>query len=315
MAEPLVTVITTAFDRDDTLASTVDSVKAQTFTDFEHLIAADDGSSDDTVAVSKQLAEGDERIRVIDHPHTNQPGGINIALAAARGRYVCFIDSDDVMMPTYVERMLEPWQDDPELGFAYTDAWNIDHDSKRIRRTTFLERYEPRGVDLSSAEQLLTALLDLNFISEESMVRRDVLAEIGGFDETMTHSTDYDVWARVLARGHRGIRVPGKLLIQRSTSTSLSRNAPALAECNAKIMNKLIHELPASPRVKELAAKRLVEIEADLRQLNEPGAGQRAVAAARGRAGAVKRRLRAGDMYFDTPPDEVTAAFPDLESL
>ena len=315
MNEPTVTVVTTAFDRAHTLASTVASVKAQTFTDYEHVIAADGGSSDDTVAVAESLASGDDRIRVIHHPHTNQPGGINIALDASRGRFVCFIDSDDVMMPRYIEAMLAPWERDPDLGFAYTDAWNLDHDTKRIRRSTFLERYEPRGVPIDTADQLLTALIDHNFVSEESMVRRECLVEIGGFDDTMTHSTDYDVWVRILANGHRGTRVPGAFLIQRMTSDSLSRNTGALWECNRKIMRKLADDLPASPAVKQLARERLVEIEADIRRLRSPDAAQRAAAAARRRAGAVKRRLLARNFYLDTAPAEIREAFPDLDAL
>lgn len=314
MADPAVTVITTAFNRAHTVASTIRSVRAQTFGDYEHVIAADDGSPDETTAVVNELAREDPRIRVIEHAHTNQPGGINIGLEHARGEHVAFIDSDDVMMPRYLEVMMAAWERDPELGFAYTDAWNFDHHSKRINRTTFLERYVPE-IPGPSAEELLIALIPVNFISEESTVRRVALEDIGGFDETMTHSTDYDVWVRILSKGYRGVRVDGPLLIHRNTPDSLSKNEIALYECNRLIFEKLANELPASDRVKGLARERIVQIDAALKRLSSPTASQRTVAGTRRALGRIKRRALDRRLYFDTPPAPIREAFPDLDSL
>jgi glycosyltransferase involved in cell wall biosynthesis len=315
MSDPLISVVTTAYNRAHTIGSTVDSVQAQTLTDFEHLIATDAGSSDDTAAVVDRLAEGDDRIRAIHHAHTNQPGGINIGLEKARGRYVCFIDSDDVMLPRYLELMTAPWRDDPELGFAYTDAWSMDDATKRIRRRTFLQLYEPRDVPLGTADQLLTALIDLNFISEESTARRDVIEAVGGFDETMTHSTDYDLWVRVLARGFRGTRVRGPLLLHRDSSDSLSKNTAALWECNRKIMGKLAGDLPVSDQIKGLARARIEQLDAGLQRLEHPSRGQRIITLVRRPVGRARRLLLDHRRHLQTPPAEIQAAFPDLERV
>jgi glycosyltransferase involved in cell wall biosynthesis len=315
MPDPLISVVTTAYNRAHTIGSTIDSVQAQTLGDFEHLIATDAGSSDDTAAVVDRLAARDDRIRVIHHAHTNQPGGINIALEKARGRYVCFIDSDDVMLPRYLELMIAPWREDPELGFAYTDAWSMDDATKRVRRRTFLELYEPRDVPLASADELLTALIDLNFISEESTARRDVIEAVGGFDETMTHSTDYDLWVRVLARGFRGTRVPGPLLLHRDSTDSLSKNTAALWECNRKIMGKIADELPVAAPIKQLAGRRIEQLDAGLGRLDHPSAGQRMIASLRRPAGRVRRRLMDHRRHLKTPPAEIQAAFPDLRRV
>jgi glycosyltransferase involved in cell wall biosynthesis len=316
MPDPLISVVTTAYNRAHTIGSTISSVQAQTLTDFEHVIATDAGSSDDTAATVDRLAAGDDRIRVVHHAHTNQPGGLNIGLEGARGTYVCFIDSDDVMLPRYLQLMTAPWKDDPELGFAYTDAWSMDDATKRVRRRTFLDLYEPRDLPLGTAEQLLTALIDLNFISEESTARRDVIEAVGGFDETMSHSTDYDLWVRVLARGFRGIRAPGPpLLLHRDSSDSLSKNTAALWECNRKIMGKLADELPVSDQIKRLARGRIEELDAGLERLGHPSRGQRLVASVRRPAGRARRLLLDRRRHLKAPPAEIQAAFPDLERV
>lgn len=315
MADPLVTVITTAFDRAHTIASTISSVKAQTFTDFEHLIAADGGSTDNTVELAIELAKQDDRIRVIHHAHTNQPGGNNIAIENARGRYVCFIDSDDVMLPRYLEEMTAPWERNPELGFAYTDAWRMDNRTKRVRRRTFLDTYGPKDTPLDSPEQLLSALMDLNFISEESMVTRAALEDIGGFDESLTHSTDYDVWARVLAKGYAAVRVRGPLLIHRDSPDSLSKNSAALLECNKVIYEKLTGELEPPESIRQLARVRIEEIDEQLAKLASPTLPKRALDYSRPRLGAVRKRLLDQRIYLDTPPPEIREAFPNLKAL
>lgn len=315
MTEPIVTVITTAFNRARTVPSTIQSVRAQTLTDFEHIIAADAGSTDTTVEVVKELASQDDRVRVIHHEHTNQPGGINIGLANARGKYISFLDSDDVMLPQYLEIMTGALAKDPPLGLAYTDAWRMDDVTKRVRRETFMDRYEPQGDSLDSPEQLLTALIDLNFITGESTVKRSAMEDIGGFDESMTHSTDYDVWVRMLASGHPAVRVPGPLLIHRDTSGSLSKNTKALYQCNKKILQKLIDEFEVSDELEELARRQIEQLDGKIAQLSDVSGSHEAAARFRRRIGAIRRHLLDRRIYFNTPPPEIRAAFPDLSVL
>ena len=93
MTAPVVTIILPVFNRAATLRRCVESVRAQTFADWE-LIAVDDASTDDSIAVLESF--GDPRIRVLCHDTNRGPGAArNTALASARGEFFALIDSDD----------------------------------------------------------------------------------------------------------------------------------------------------------------------------------------------------------------------------
>ncbi len=101
---PEVSVILPFFDRAATLPRCIESVRAQTFSDWE-LIAVDDGSSDGSLAVLKTF--GDSRIRVLRHEKNAGPGAArNTAIEAARGNYLALIDSDDEWFPTKLEKQI-----------------------------------------------------------------------------------------------------------------------------------------------------------------------------------------------------------------
>jgi teichuronic acid biosynthesis glycosyltransferase TuaG len=99
MAMALVSIITPAYNSTRTLGETIESVQAQSFTDWE-MIIVDDASGDGTTALASRYAADDARIRVIRR-HEN--GGVavarNQALAAATGRYIAFLDADDLWLP------------------------------------------------------------------------------------------------------------------------------------------------------------------------------------------------------------------------
>lgn len=103
---PLISVLIPAYNAVKTLPACIDSILAQTEPDFE-VIIVEDGSTDDTPALCDQIARQDARIRVIHR--TNEGVGMarNTALDAAKGEYLCFVDSDDYVSPHYLALLLD----------------------------------------------------------------------------------------------------------------------------------------------------------------------------------------------------------------
>jgi glycosyltransferase involved in cell wall biosynthesis len=118
MTMPTLSVLMPAFNRERYIAAAIESVLVQTFTDFE-LVIVDDCSTDSTAAIAKGYATRDTRVRVVvNDRNLGQFPNRNRAAALARGRYLKYHDSDDVMYPHCLETMLVALERHPEAGFA-----------------------------------------------------------------------------------------------------------------------------------------------------------------------------------------------------
>jgi glycosyltransferase involved in cell wall biosynthesis len=113
---PAVTIEMTAFNSARYITKAIESVLAQTFTDFELLIA-DDGSTDSTPDIIRRF--GDRRIRYIPLPHKNCASARNTVITHARGRYLLCVDSDDFLAEDYLETILSYAQNHPHVDFFY----------------------------------------------------------------------------------------------------------------------------------------------------------------------------------------------------
>ena len=102
--KPKISVIIPVYNAEKYLAATLDSVLTGRFADFE-IIAVNDGSSDTSLAILKEYRARDGRIRIIDKPNSGVSDTRNVAIAAAEGRYIAFLDADDIYSPDYLERM------------------------------------------------------------------------------------------------------------------------------------------------------------------------------------------------------------------
>ena len=125
MMAPIVSVLMTAYNRERYIAAAIDSVLGQTFEDFE-LIVSDDASSDRTVAIADAYARRDPRIRVTvnprnlgDYPNRRQ------AASLARGEFLNYHDSDDIMYPHCLAVMIDAIKSAPTAAFALSAscAW------------------------------------------------------------------------------------------------------------------------------------------------------------------------------------------------
>jgi glycosyltransferase involved in cell wall biosynthesis len=187
---PLVSIVLPTFNRLKYLRPAVDSVFAQTFQDWE-LIIADDASDEDTRAYLRRL-ETEPRVRVIWLPHSGNPSAVrNAAVRAARGKYVAFLDSDDLWMPLKLERQIEALQARGVCRWSYTGYVCIDASGELQMDAT--RRWIPfRGAIL---EHLLAHAVAI--WTPAVVVERRLLEEVGGFDEQLPLYEDYDLWLRL----------------------------------------------------------------------------------------------------------------------
>jgi glycosyltransferase involved in cell wall biosynthesis len=190
---PVVSIIMPTFNRLEFLKPAIDSVFAQTFEDWE-LIVADDGSSEPARAYLAGLQDH-PRVRVVWLPHTGKPSLVsNVAIRAARGEYVAFLDSDDVWLPKKLEIQIASLRQHPERGWGYTKFALIDASGNRTDPARTRNWPTPSGWIL---ERLL---VEETVIAQPSViVARRLLAELGAFDETLVMCYDDELWFRLAA--------------------------------------------------------------------------------------------------------------------
>lgn len=178
------------FDRLQFLPQTIESVFAQTFTDWE-LIIADDGSGEDTRAYLRSLIG--PRVRLLCMAHTGRPGAmLNAALRVARGEYVAFLDSDDVWLPRKLELQVASLRRHPARRWGCTGFALIDAAGRPL--------VAARAAWPASSGWVRDHLLTDAIIAMPSVIAsRSLLEEVGPFDEELAMNYDGDLWLRFAA--------------------------------------------------------------------------------------------------------------------
>ena len=129
MIPGLVSVMMPAYNAERYIASAIESVLAQTYSDWE-LLVVDDGSTDRTGEIAAGV--GDPRVRVLRQANGGEAAARNHALRSMRGEYLAFLDSDDRFLPEHLALTVEFLKDRPEVDGVYTDGYHVDSDDNRL---------------------------------------------------------------------------------------------------------------------------------------------------------------------------------------
>ena len=237
MNSPVVCVIIPAYNAAGFIRRAVDSVLAQTFQDFE-LLVVDDGSTDDTRTV---LASYGDRIRLLTKENGGPAAARNHGLRHAQGRYVAFLDSDDYWLPGKLEHQVRLLDNRHEIGFCSTATMVVDTAG------------EPAGdwPCWAGADPLPDILFmhgaAISGSTSGVLARRELLVELGGFDETLRGYEDPDLWIRLAAcSGYACIREPLTVVVR--TPGSVSSHLPNMRRATLLSFRKNRHLLPPAKR-------------------------------------------------------------------
>jgi glycosyltransferase involved in cell wall biosynthesis len=182
------------YNKGQFIAEAIESVLRQTFTDFE-LIVVDDASTDDSLAIINEVAKADARIKIL----TNETNSgisftLNKAMKAASGQYLCFIDSDDLIRPERLEKMVNALKGRPGY-IAYTDVFRIDKDGEVIKGSYLGSKRLPPDGD-AYAYLLREWIWGLSTM----MFPASVIQEVGYSDESLSWGEDLDYVLRITER-------------------------------------------------------------------------------------------------------------------
>jgi len=232
MSVPTVSVIIPTYNRANTLQRAIDSVRAQSFEDWE-LVIVDDGSTDGTPDLLSEYADRlGERLTILRQSNRGCSAARNRGIDYARGRFVAFLDSDDEFMPTKLGRQMQLFAGCPNLDFVYSDYSFVDLQGVRSP-SAFSAKFPiarefkayPVGDRLNAAgPDLFCMLLRGYFIATiVGMVRRESLGRIR-FDERISYSEEWLFFLQ-LARTGQGGFVDEPLSMHHFTEGSLTRSS------------------------------------------------------------------------------------------
>lgn len=188
-AMPLISVITPAFNAASTLGAAIDSLRAQTLADWE-MIIIDDCSQDGTTALAERYASDDERIRIIRRAENGGAAAArNVGLEVAKGRYIAFLDADDVWLPNKLQSQLD-FMKEHKVAISYTACRRFGKDTAqagrllKARRRLVFEHFLRQNPVV-----LVTVMIDGQMI------------EPFQFDELRAHE-DLALWLRLTRDGY-----------------------------------------------------------------------------------------------------------------
>lgn len=227
---PLVSVVIPCYNYGQYLEEAVRSVLRQTFQDFE-IVVVDDGSDEPaTLEVLSRLSH--PRLRLLRQPNRGLPAARNAGIRQAQGKYVCCLDADDLLAPTYLEKAVHLLECFPTVGFAY--SW--------------VERFGDEGGIWETQPFNLANLLDYNHVSVAAVFRRSAWARVGGYWEAMRPGfEDWEFWVRLGACGYPGRLIPEPLLLYRKHGATMVHAAIAQREALMRKIRKRHARLYRNP--------------------------------------------------------------------
>lgn len=223
----LVSIITPSYNAAEFIAETIDSILAQTYTNWE-LLVTDDCSTDNSRAIVQEYAERDARIRLFClERNSGAAVARNRSIEEARGRYIAFCDSDDRWYPEKLERQLR-FMREKDCALSYTSYMVCDERNHITGIVVCTHRVSFASLKRDDGIGCLTAVYDTE--------------KVGGriFLPDLRKRQDWGLWLRVMARCRVAYGMKEPLAYYRIRSGSISRNKMSLVRFNISVYEKVL---------------------------------------------------------------------------
>jgi glycosyltransferase involved in cell wall biosynthesis len=248
---PRVSVIVPAYNAEAHIRQALESVVAQTFRDWE-VVVADDGSTDATAAIAASFGP---RVRIVGTATRSGPAAArNAAIAEASGELLAFLDADDYWLPNYLAAQLQLYDLN---GGAGGDVGIVAANACVLGPTGLLPG-TLRDYVVSPPRITLSNLLASNPIFILSTVSpRRIVDRAGGFAPEVVGAEDHDLWLRITELGYRVLSNPAPLAVYRLSAGSLSRSTTTMARAEQAVYRRALARGNLTPSQRRIALRQL----------------------------------------------------------
>ncbi len=193
----LVSIILPVYNGERYLREAIDSVCAQTYTDWE-LIVVDDGSTDASATIVQEYADNDARIRLVRQENKKLPAALNTGHRAARGEFLTWTSDDNRLKPDFLTVLVAEMQQRPSVDMLFANLQAIDAAGGCATNAPYYAQYQyPPGSGTIRLPVLVSRLHAWNSIGAAFLYRRRILPLVGLYSENWFTCEDYDFWLRV----------------------------------------------------------------------------------------------------------------------
>jgi glycosyltransferase involved in cell wall biosynthesis len=236
---PRISVIIPAYNTSQYIGEALDSVFAQSFSDYE-VIVINDGSPD-TPELERVLEPYQQRIRYLKKENGGLASARNAGLRVSRGEIIVMLDSDDYWLPDYLEKQVASLTSAPDVAVSYTNAM-LFGDSP-LAGKDFMTLFPSEG-DVTFASMLEEKV----HVMGTCMVKREVIFDMGLYDETLRASEDFDLWLRVAHKGWKIVYLREPLFMYRRRAGCLSEDQAFFWKNVGKVFDKIERTMELTPR-------------------------------------------------------------------
>ena len=252
--EPLVSVVIPAYNSSGFIAAAVESVLSQTLSSFE-IIIVNDGSPD-TRELEAALRPYSSQVRYFSQENKGPSAARNLAIKKAIGRYVAFLDSDDVWLPNHLADQTQHLEGNGELGLVYANNGQVDEDGYTSNAFDHVPQNGP-----VTFESLLAERCTVN--TSSVVVACEALRDAGLFDEGMRRCEDFDLWLRLARIGVKMAYDPAVQMLHRLRN-GLSSDRELMKRARKEVYNKVLTTFSLTPEQTNLVNRKIRELDKEI---------------------------------------------------
>lgn len=221
--EPIVTVYITCFNYERFVRTAIESVLKQTYKNID-LIIIDDGSTDKSAEIINEYSSTNN-VRIFFQKNIGLNKTNNKAIKLSKGSYIIRLDADDYFHPRAIEKLVSKLNGDTRAAAVFPDYINVDiygNEINRVKRINFSRE---------------VTIYDLPAHGACTMLRKDYLKKLGGYDEEFDRQDGYDIWLKIISK-YKVLNLNEPLFCYRQHGFNLTKNYQKLLRTRAKIKSK-----------------------------------------------------------------------------
>jgi|SRR5690554_250724 len=222
MKRPVVSIVIPCYNCENCIEESLQSLFNQSYKNIE-IIIINDGSKDQSLQIIKKIISDQKNTSLIDQQNQGQSKTRNTGVKKAQGKYLLFLDADDKIDPTFIEKCVDVLETDSEKQIVYALSAYFGAKTGEWK----LPEYE------------LKSFLRNNCIPITALIRKNDFEKVGGFDESLTFFEDWELWLKLIINGGKVHRISETLFFYRQHPEKTSLTNQALRDKMIISKNKL----------------------------------------------------------------------------